>query len=73
MRPRSSDQTLDYFPLFSFGLFWFLAAVTGAIQIGDPSLLKLGIVTLPAVAATIYCAVKIHAGHRSQDVDKESG
>ena len=64
MRPRATDRTLDYFPLIAFALFWFLSAATGAIQIGDPALLKLGLVTLPAVAAVVYCLLRIRARHR---------
>lgn len=72
MRPRTTDRSLDYFPLIAFALFWFLAAVTGAIQIGDPSLLKLGLVTLPAVAAVVYCILKIKSSRHQDPLDQET-
>lgn len=66
MNERTKNNMLDYLPVLSFFIFWFQAALGGALYIKDPALIKLGVVTLPAVAAMIAAVVRIHAGHRNR-------
>jgi len=65
-RGLGNKQRLDYFPIFSFFLFWFLSAAAGAAAIRDPALVKLGLLTLPALAAVIYSAYQIRKRRRQQ-------
>lgn len=60
------DRRLDYFPVLSFFLFWLASAVAGALTIGDPALIKLGVVTTPAVAAMVITVLKIRRSHRQR-------
>jgi hypothetical protein len=67
MKVLSGHKRLDYFPLISFFLFWLLAAAAGASLINDPGITRLGIVTIPAIAAVIASVIKIRKLHRNPD------
>jgi len=67
MKVLSGHKRLDYFPLISFFMFWLLAAAAGASQINDPGITKLGIVTLPALAAVAASIIRISKLHREND------
>jgi L-lactate permease len=58
-RGISNERRLDYFPLISFFMFWFLSGAAGAWAIQDPALLKLGLLTLPALAAVALSAYRL--------------
>ncbi len=58
------DKILDYFPILAYFGFWLQGAAIGAIITGDPRLMKLGFVTIPAIAAMFLAIFKIHKRHR---------
>ncbi len=45
-------------------LFWFFGAFGGAMNIGDPSLIKLGVVTIPAVVLIILAFFRVRNLHK---------
>ncbi|UCD85277.1 MAG: hypothetical protein JSU92_03540 [Deltaproteobacteria bacterium] len=64
MEPSRFDKILDYFPILAYFFFWLQGAAIGAIITGDPRLMKLGFVTLPAIAAMILAVFRIRKRHR---------
>jgi len=67
------NNRLDYFPLLSFFLFWLFSALAGALKINDPGILKLGLFTLPAVAALILSSLIIRRNVRLRDAKLRDG
>ena len=60
------DRLLDYFPLLAYFGFWLQGAAISSIFTGEPRLMGLGLVTLPAIAAMLYAAKKIARRHRDE-------
>jgi hypothetical protein len=62
-KPKKPSR-LDYYPILSFFFFWFFSAVVGAVRIGDPGIMKVGLFTLPAVTAMILATLIIRKNRR---------
>ena len=58
------DKILDYFPILAYFCFWLQGAAIGAIITGEPRLMKLGFVTIPAIVAMILAVFRIRKRHR---------
>ena len=67
MKGNRFDKILDYFPIMAYAGFYLQGAVLAAIKIGDPRLMALGIVTIPAVAAMIVAIIRIRRRHITAD------
>jgi sulfite exporter TauE/SafE len=63
MKDQRPNRLLDYFPCLAYLGFWFQGALLGSIVTGEPKLMALGIVTLPALLALALAARKIRKGH----------
>jgi predicted branched-subunit amino acid permease len=57
------NPVLDYFPLLAYLGFWLQGAAIGAVITGDPRLIKLGLVTIPALLALLAAFIKIRRRH----------
>ena len=67
MEKKRFDKILDYFPIIAYFTFWFQGAAVASLLTGDPRLVKLGFVTIPAIAAMIVAVFKIRKQHRQQE------
>ncbi len=68
MEKSKFEKIVDFFPLIAYGLFWLQGALIGSIVTGEPKLMALGFVTIPAIAAMVAAAVKIR---RQQKISGE--
>ena len=64
MSKSSKIKRLDYYPLLALFLFWFFGAFSGAMQIKDPALIKLGIVSVPAVVLIVLAVIRVRKLHK---------
>ena len=70
MEPSRFDKILDYFPILAYFCFWLQGAAIGAIITGEPRLMKLGFVTIPAIVAMLLAVFKIHKRHQKPPDDQ---
>lgn len=61
------DGWIDYLPMAAFLGYWLYAGLLAAAGTGDPRLLRLGLVTLPALAAMAEAIRRTAAGRRRSD------
>jgi len=69
MDEKRFDKLLDYFPLLAYFGFWLQGAAISSVITGDPRLMALGVVTLPALAAMVAAAVRIRRRHEGEAKD----
>jgi len=65
MKTSRFDKLLNYFPILAYLGYWFYGPFIGALIIGDPRFVKLGLVTIPAIAAMLMVALKIHRSNNA--------
>lgn len=66
MNSSRFDRLLDYFPLLAYLGFWLQGAALSAVITGDPRLMKLGVVTLPALLALLAAFLKLRCRHQNR-------
>ncbi len=66
------ERALDYFPIIAFFGFWLQGAAVSSLITGDPRLMALGVITVPAIAAMIVAVIKIRKSRQSgKDTENE--
>ena len=65
MDQEKFDRLLDYFPLLAYFGFWLQGAAISSVFTGEPRLMALGLITLPALAAMAWAALRIRARKKS--------
>jgi|GEM_PF-3507536 len=60
------DKILDYFPLISYISFWLQGALLPSFMTEDPRLIRLGVVTLPALICFFIAALRLRSRHKKQ-------
>ena len=65
MRPPS-NRRLDYYPILAYFGFWLQGALIGALITGEPKLIMLGLVTVPALLALLIAVIKIRGQSREE-------
>lgn len=66
MEDSRFSRLLDYFPLIAYGGFWLQGALISSIFTGEPKLMALGLVTLPAIVAMLLAVARIRKRHRER-------
>ena len=67
MKRSRFDRALDYFPIICYLFFWFQGAFSASMMTEDPRLVKLGFVTIPALAVMTVALFRIRRKNRGQE------
>ena len=62
MNENSFPRLFRLLPILAFFAYWAYACLAGALLANDPRLVKLGVLTLPLLAAMAAAAVKAFRG-----------
>lgn len=61
---QKKTSGLDFLPMLAFLAYWLYAGLFAAVVTGDPRLVKLGLITLPVIAAMAAAVYKTAAARR---------
>lgn len=62
-----TGQAIHYFPILAVMIFWLGAGLIGSLMVDTPHITRLGLVTLPLLAAAVAASIKIHRALNKKD------